>query len=162
MDKSYKNRTIILLILCIFSIVLFAALIGIYIVLYQTINILSLIFIVGYIVAVIGVFTKQKYGFISALITSALASLIFIIGLSLLGVIIFGSILVLAILEYRDYEKNYQMETNQKPTSIATQQQSYPPPVYQQSIQNEKPKFCPNCGEAADGQYCRACGKKLE
>ncbi len=169
MFESFQKRTIVLFILCLIILILNSIFLTLGIFFYHSIFLDALIYIVGFIITIIGIYNKHKYGFILAIIFSAigliislLVSFIMFTILELIDLTIFLITLIISIMEIVDYEKNYQTNIDQKATKKITQKQYYSPPIYQQSIQDEKPKFCPNCGEAADGQYCRVCGEKID
>ncbi|MBD3256182.1 MAG: hypothetical protein GF383_13880 [Candidatus Lokiarchaeota archaeon] len=171
MKNNLHAKTLVLIILCILSFILNILLTTLGLLLYFTVYLLSLVLFVGFLVATIGIFKLQKYGFIIAVITSAFALGLSVISLALIEMVLYGCTLVLAILEIINYERNYQLgakdpqysqTVNPRESKMPYQVQDHSLQLSSGSIQGKDPKFCPYCGVSGVGQYCRECGKRID
>ncbi|MFX1443494.1 MAG: hypothetical protein ACFFHV_08785 [Promethearchaeota archaeon] len=132
-------NTKILLSLCIIITILIGVPFIVNLIYFSIFDISDPFYITGFLISIYGILRKKKYGFIIIIIESAFHVIISIIFLYEIDIIIFGVILVISVLEFRNYKKNYQ-----------------------QSIEAEDTGICPNCGKLIYGKFCSFCGYNLD
>ncbi|MFX1259739.1 MAG: hypothetical protein ACFFAN_17945 [Promethearchaeota archaeon] len=106
---SFSPLTIALLIIFIVYTGLYIAFFTINLVLHLSFDIFDILIISGFLITIFVIYKKKKYGFILAIIISAILTVLRLLILAFIDIVFLGSILVLAILEYRNYAMNYQL-----------------------------------------------------
>ncbi|MFX0135006.1 MAG: hypothetical protein ACFFDN_15300 [Candidatus Hodarchaeota archaeon] len=138
-EIEYSTGTLLLIAACILTTLLFGFVFLYYLVLRLRFNLINPVIIATFLITVFGIYNKKKYGFILAIVVSSILTVIYIINLGFMEIFFLGIVLVLAILEFKNYKKNYQ-----------------------QPIKPKIAKVCPNCGETATGNFCIYCGYELD
>ncbi|MFX1277661.1 MAG: hypothetical protein ACFFHV_08790 [Promethearchaeota archaeon] len=106
---SFTPLTIILLVMCVVYTGLYISVFTSNLILHSFFDIFDLLYITGFLITIFVIYKKKRYGFIFAIIISAGLAILYTLILAYIDIVYMGSMLVLAILEYRNYARNYQL-----------------------------------------------------